>query len=776
MARTNYKAYRYIILLGVAALAAACSTTRNLPEGETLYTGIKKINIEDKDASEAGTNTLVEVEAALAYAPNNALLGSSSIRFPFPYKLWIYNSFVNNRTLFGKWVFNHFAANPVYLSAVNPELRAKIATNVLHNYGYFNGTVAYETLVNEKNPRKAKVNYTVRMRNPYFIDTITYAHFPEVADSLIKANPGSLIRKGDNFNVANLEGERERLSNLFRNNGYYYYRPAYVTYLADTVQKPGWVNLRAIPVGGLSPEVNRQWRIGNLTVYMRGSQQRMNAYTDSLTREGLRIYYSGKKIPLRPGVLFNNFRFRKGELYSLQNATYTRQNLNRMGIFSSLEFQYTPRDTTATCDTLDISINAVFDKPLDGELEFDFTSKSNDRIGPGASFGVSKRNAFRGGETLTFQLDASYEWQTGNSVSGSGSMVNSYELGASFSLDYPRLVVPFMKYRWSRFASSSQFKLYANQLNRAGYFRMLSSGGNVTYTYRSSERLKHTVSPLKLSFNLLQNTTSKFDSITANNRALYSSLRNQFIPAMSYSFTYDKADTDGSGDMLWWETTFTSSGNVTSLVYRLAGQDFSKKDKQLFGNPFAQFVKVTTELRRTFRLGDKSRLATRFMAGVIHSYGNSSTAPYSEQFYIGGANSIRAFTVRTLGPGRYRPDAEANYSYLDQTGDLKLEANVEYRFPILGSLYGAAFLDAGNIWLLREDEQRPGARFSLPDLGNDIALGTGAGLRYDLDFLVIRLDLGVALHAPYETSKKGYYNIPKFSDGLGLHLAIGYPF
>jgi len=129
-----------------------------------------------------------------------------------------------------------------------------------------------------------------------------------------------------------------------------------------------------------------------------------------------------------------------------------------------------------------------------------------------------------------------------------------------------------------------------------------------------------------------------------------------------------------------------------------------------------------------------------------------------------------------LGPGRYRPDAETNYSYLDQTGDLKLEANVEYRFPILGSLYGAAFLDAGNIWLLREDEQRPGSRFSLSHLGNDIALGTGAGLRYDLDFLVLRLDLGVALHAPYETSRKGYYNIPKFSDGLGLHLAIGYPF
>lgn len=206
------------------------------------------------------------------------------------------------------------------------------------------------------------------------------------------------------------------------------------------------------------------------------------------------------------------------------------------------------------------------------------------------------------------------------------------------------------------------------------------------------------------------------------------------------------------------------------------GQPFNKKDKELLGNPFAQFLKFTTEIRKSFRLGEKSRLATRFMAGAIFSYGNSTTAPYSEQFYIGGANSIRAFTVRSLGPGSYHPESDKVYSYLDQTGDFKLEANVEYRFPILGNLYGATFLDAGNIWLLHKDEQRPGAQFSLSNLGKEIALGTGVGLRYDLQFIILRLDLGIAIHAPYKTSRKGYYNIPKFKDGLGLHFAIGYPF
>lgn len=766
---------KWLVAIVVAVCLAACSTTKNLPEDETLYTGIKKMVVENRDNSEQGEATMIELEAALAYPPNNALLGSSSIRTPFPYKLWIYNSLVHNKSKFGKWIFTHFAANPVFLSAVNPELRAKIATNVLHNYGYFNGTVNY-SIEKMKNPKKAKVNYFVNMGHPYTLDSVMYERFPGPADSLIRANYADrVLRKGENFSVLQLENERTRLSNLFRNHGYYYYRSDYITYLADTLQRPGEVSLKVVPINGLTPNINKQWYVGNLSINMRNNQQR-GAYTDSLRRNGLAIYYSGKKIPLRPGVLFNNFRFRKGELFSQERQTYTQQNLNRMGIFSSLEFRYTPRDTTQLCDTLDVHINATFDKPLDGELEFDFTSKSNDQLGPGISFGVSKRNAFRGGETFSFKLDASYEWQTGSSVEGSSSMINSYEFGASVSLDYPRLVIPFVKYRWSRFPSSSQFKLYADQLNRAGYFRLLSFGGNASYAYQPTITSKHTFSPFRLTFNLLQSTTAKFDSITASNSALYASLRNQFIPAMSYTYTYDNAQVTATGNKLWWETSVTSSGNVTSLIYRMFGQPFSEKDKVLFGNPFAQFLKITTELRKTYKLSDKSCIATRFMAGAIYSYGNSSTAPYSEQFYIGGANSIRAFTVRSIGPGSYQSDSDNSYSYLDQTGDLKIEANIEYRFPILGSLYGAMFLDAGNIWLLRDDAERPGAKFSLSNLGKEIALGTGLGLRYDLEFLILRLDLGIALHAPYETSKTSYYNIPKFKDGLGLHFAIGYPF
>lgn len=203
--------------------------------------------------------------------------------------------------------------------------------------------------------------------------------------------------------------------------------------------------------------------------------------------------------------------------------------------------------------------------------------------------------------------------------------------------------------------------------------------------------------------------------------------------------------------------------------------------KKLLGTPFAQFLKYSSEVRFLHNISEKQQVAARLMGGVIWAYGNKTIAPYSEQFYVGGANSIRAFTVRSIGPGRFHPANNASYSYVDETGDIKLEANLEYRFRILsnflgGNLNGATFLDAGNVWLMRKDEARPEAEFSLHNFFDSIAVGTGVGLRYDLSFLILRLDFGIALHVPYETGKSGYYNIPRFKDGMGIHFAIGYPF
>ena len=281
--------------------------------------------------------------------------------------------------------------------------------------------------------------------------------------------------------------------------------------------------------------------------------------------------------------------------------------------------------------------------------------------------------------------------------------------------------------------------------------------------------------PLTVKYNHLLATTEKFDSISIDNLAIYMSMSDQFIPAMQYTFTYDNSSRPLSRSITHFDFTVKEAGNLINGVSALSGRKYSEEDKEIFGTPYAQFIKLQGQLINYFKLTDNSTLATRLKGGVIWSYGNSSFAPYSEMFFIGGANSIRAFTARSFGPGSYYEPALRRMSVF-QVGDILLEANAEYRFKMLSNLYGALFLDAGNIWMLKEDLFYEGGKIGETNFLKSIALGTGFGLRYDLKFLVLRLDLGIGIHAPYDTGKRGYYNIPKFKDGIGIHFAVGYPF
>ena len=426
--------------------------------------------------------------------------------------------------------------------------------------------------------------------------------------------------------------------------------------------------------------------------------------------------------------------------------------------------------------TLDVGIDARFDYPLEAALETDVTSKSNSFLGPGIAFKVSNNNLFRGGEVLSVALNGSYEWQTGNKRSGGrSSQLNSYELGLNATLNVPRLLVPQSMLRRQRYPGSTSFQLGADLMNRPDFFRLVAFSGSMGYNFQTSPYSRHALTLFKLTYNKLLHTTEEFDRTMDENPAIAMSFRNQFVPSIGYTYTFDRTYGAAGNRRLVWQNSFTSAGNLLAGVLRAFGE---KQPQELFGNRFSQFVKEVSELKFYHRIGRRNNwLAARLLIGVGYAYGNSEVMPYSEQFYIGGANSIRAFTIRSIGPGSYRPPAGDRNGYLDQTGDFKLEANVEYRFAILGKLGGAVFLDAGNVWLLKKDPKRPGAELKWKGLLDEIALGTGFGLRYDISYLVIRADLGIGLHTPCpDPDKRGYYNLSSFRDGLGFHLAIGYPF
>lgn len=788
---------RAFAMVAAAAVMTACTTTGSLPEGEVLYTGLKGIVYTDSVKYANFNDVATEVDAALACEPNGALLGSSSLKNPLQTGLRIWNRYVNDTTAFGRWMFDHFASEPVLLSNVNPEMRAQVAENVLKANGYFKARVEHASVISARNKKKGKIEYRVTMGPLATIDTLKYLGFKGGVDSLIRAHAGeSLIHAGDPFSVSKLDAERTRLSTLLRNNGYYYYRPAYATYIADSVSVPGKVEVHLQPVSDIPADALRQWYLGKLRIELKRNMQEQ--ITDSAVYRVLSVHYAGSKPPIRPRAFLRDIKLRPRRLYSLTDANESASVLNSLGLFSVANFTFSPRRSAVSGDsilsapgdslsatsgysrrvardTLDMKLSCTLDKPYDVSIEANYAIKSNDRTGPGLVLGFTKRNAFRGGEKLNVNLKGSYEWQTGRNVKGQNSRINSYEYGADMSIEYPRLETPFGLFKRHRFYTppSTLFSISGDVLNRAEYFKMITLTGAVTYKFQATAHSRHELSPFLLDYNVLSNTTPKFDSIMNANPAIYVSMRNQFVPKIKYTYTYTSQAS--SRNPIFWETSVTEAGNLLSLAYMAAGKKFNEKEKHLFNNPFAQFVKINTNFRKTWALGNKSQLVGHVAAGLLWAFGNSTRAPYSEQFYVGGANSIRAFTIRSIGPGNYVAPS-SNYSYLDQTGDIKFEANLEYRFNLFGSLYGAVFLDAGNIWLLKKDESRPDAMLKPAKFFNQLATGTGAGLRYDMEFLVIRLDLGIGIHVPYDTGRSGYYNIPHFNDALGLHFAIGYPF
>ena len=777
-----------IISLSVLLLVS-CSMTKNIPEGDQLFTGLTKIAYDHQDNDSNFTSAQTEVEAALATAPNGAIFGSSYHRLPFSFGVSVWNHYQGSESGFGKWMLKSFGKQPVLMSWVNPQLRAQVAQSVLRNHGYFNGRVSYD-VVQQKNPKTAKIGYTVTPGRLYRLDSVGYFGFPAHADSLIKSTqPEALIHKGDPFEVAKLDAERNRISMLLRNNGYYYYQPDYASYLADTFVVDGKAQLRFQLAKDVPVAAQHQWYIGRVNINMKKTF--MEQPTDSFVGRFFTVRFAGKKPPIRPRVLMADIKLRPRQMYSYSDYVESVSKINAMGLFSMTDFQFTPRDTTATCDTLDLTLNCTFDKPWDFYVETNFNARTIGRMGPELKTGVTRRNAFRGGEKIDINLHGSYEWSTSG-----GSAMNNYEYGADASIEFPRIIAPFVggnrirRDKQGRIIRRRRFyttpttlaKISTNIIHRPDYYKMHVVSGEWTYRWQPTAQSRHEFSPLTVKYQFMNSHTDKYAELVLNNPYLLATMHDYFIPEMRYTYTYTSQST--LRHPIRWETTIAESGNVVSLGYMIKGDSWNDKDKKLFKNPYSQFVKLETDFTKTWTLNSSTRLVAHLNGGYIWCFGNSTYAPNSELFYVGGANSIRAFSVRGVGPGDVESFGDRATDYLLRNGNMKLLGNLELRQRLFGSLHGALFLDSGNVWTPPGDSYddpeidkffAPG-NFKLKNFFREQAVGTGLGIRYDLGFLVLRLDWGVALHLPYDTGKSGYFNVDGFSRNQTLHFAIGYPF
>lgn len=755
-------------------LAGACSTTKRLGPDETLYTGVKHLRINPADDEKLPGGMTSQIRSAINVKPNNPMpLMSPYVRHPFPIGLWVYNNWNDSAKGLKGWLYRKLVQQPVLISDVRPEMRVQMIEDILDNNGYFGSSATYDLQYDKRNHKKARINYTVDVGRPYLIDSIIYLDNPSspvsnFIDSLARRSP--YLVKGERFCVDSLSAERIRITNRLRNRGYYYFRPEYIEFLADSTITRHRIALKLTLASNTPETALERWSTGNIYTTLLRQDTKHPGTPDTIDTD------RGQLIVMRPARLRKNLipsciTFRKGKIFSVRDMDRTQTRLSRLGIFGGIQVQPVPADTTPGHRTLDVYITCQYDRPMEATVEVNATSKSNSYIGPGVIFGLTNHNIFGGGERLSLNLNADYEWQTGRNRS---SVFNSYEFGLTASLAFPRLLAPKFVPRTQQDINWTTISLNASLLNRPHYFKMAQFNAGIVYEWRATRHTMHSFTPFKLTYTKLLNTTGEFDKIMAENPAIALSFQSQFIPQLSYTYTLDRFFERERINGINFTALLTEAGNLFDVIWRACGV---KGTKRMFGTPFSQFIKGQAQLVYSRRLirGTNHWLVTRVLLGAEHAYGNSSQVPYTEQFYIGGANSIRAFTVRSIGPGSYRAERNAVNGYFDQTGTFKFELNTEYRFPIYSILHGAAFIDAGNVWLLRDDPSRPGGQLKPRTFLRDIALGTGVGLRVDLGMIVVRGDLGYGLHTPYSNGTPHYFNVA-FKDAFAFHLAIGYPF
>ena len=535
---------RNSIYLFCVLFLVSCSMTKNIPEGDQLFTGLKAITYDDSVKHEDFAQTQEEVEAALATAPNGAIFGSSYYRLPFSWRVSVWNKYHDKDSKFAKWMTKNLGKQPVLMSWVNPELRAQVAQGVLRNNGYFNGQVGYD-IIQQKNPKTAKIAYDVHPGRLYRLDSIGYFDFPADADTLIRATlDEATIHKGDPFVVSRLDAERQRISTLLRNNGFYYYQPNYASFLADTFVVDGKAQLQLRMAKDIPVEATHKWYIGRVNINMKKTM--MEQPTDSIRGRFFTVRFSGKKPPIRTRVLMADMKLRPRQLFSYDNYQQSVAKINAMGLFSMTDFTFTPRDTTAACDTLDLTLNCVFDKPWDHYIEGNFNVRTIGRMGPELRMGVTRRNAFRGGELIDINIHGSYEWSTHG-----GSTMNNYEYGADASIEFPRIIAPFFGgnrvrrdkqgniIRRRRFYTTptTLAKASTDVIYRPSYYKMHVVSGEWTYRWKTSAQSTHEFSPLTVKYQFMNSKTDAFDTIMLKNPYLLASMEDYFTPEMRYTYT-----------------------------------------------------------------------------------------------------------------------------------------------------------------------------------------------------------------------------------------------
>lgn len=756
-----YMAVSTAILLGYG-----CNLTKNVPDNDALYMGA---NVKMKNSEASGKENKVikaDLQGLTRPKPNSKLFG---IRF----KLGIYNLAGKGNKGLSK-LLKKYGEPPVLLSQLNLDKNVAVLENTLENKGFFRADVLGDTLIKNK---KAEASYNVTTGVQYTINEIV---FPPDSGSINHAINStiskSLLKKGNTFNLDVIKGERLRIDADLKEKGFYFFSPEHLIVFVDSTIGGDQVNLYVRFKPEVPSAATAKYAINDVFIYSNynlNSARRDTLKTDSSLYRG--YYVIDRKKTFKPAVFDRMMMFSPEDIYNRTDHNVTLARLINLGTFKFVKnrFEVLPDSN---------KLNAYYYlTPLPKKsLSFEIggLTKTPNATGSEVSLKWRNRNAFKGAELLTVSTYFGTEVQFSSQNSG----VNVMRYGAEANLAVPRFILPIFRFNTKgTFVPRTNFQLGYDVLNRSKQYTLNSFRAQFGYVWRDNIRTEHRFNPIAVNYVQPLNVSREYDSSIQFRPVLKRAIEKQFILGSNYNFNYNQlADKEKNATGIYFNGLLDLSGNIAGLV---TGANIRSGDTaKIFSLPFSQFVKTELDFRYYKKFGLKNQLANRIIVGVGLPYGNSSIIPFTQQFFIGGNNSLRGFRSRSVGPGtdttggNFRgAQNKVKQIFADKTGDIKLELNSELRIPLNNIFSTALFVDAGNIWLYNQNPNQPGGKFS-KNFFKELAVDAGVGFRIDVTILLLRLDLAVPLRKPYlPENQRWVTNKLGFGD-IVYNLAIGYPF
>lgn len=758
-----------IILLAGYLFFTSCSNTRHLPDGDKLYTGAN-VNVEGPSLPLREKKVLrADLEGLTRPKPNTKLLG---VRF----KLSIYNMFRNKKenSFFGRFREKN-GEPPVLLSQLDLHQNTRVLQNHLENKGYFNATVTGDTIIRG---RKAHARYQAQTGYQYKIHAVQFPDdSSELSQTIRLSAEKTLLKPGKPFDLDVIKAERIRIDAFLKENGFYFFSPDFLLLRTDSTIGGHLVNMY-ITIKPDIPSVARDvFRIKDIFIYSGYSLNTANIDTNKVDGEFFRGYYLiDRKKRFKPSLFIEAMKFNPGNVYKRTDHNFTLSRLINLNVFKFVKNRFEINSNTDS-SLLDVYyyLTPLPKKSLRAEITT--ITRSNNLNGSLISGTWKHRNLFRSAEQLSLSA------YVGSDVQFSGALrgYNTYRTGAELNFAIPRFFVPFARFRnRGGYLPRTNIQLGYDILNRAKLYSLHSFRAAYGYLWRESLQKEHELYPVSITYALPLNVTATYDSLIHQDTLLARAIQRQFILGSTYQYNYNQLATGFQPvNAFYFNGIIDLSGNIAGLV---SGANFKEGNEVKIRNvPFAQYIKMEFDGRYYRKLGLYSTWANRVIVGIGIPYGNSVQLPFIKQFFVGGNNSLRGFRSRSVGPGTYRYPFPTNF-LPDETGDIKLELNTEFRPRINGPLYGAIFLDAGNIWLMNDSNytHKPGGKFTSKFL-SQLAVDAGFGLRLDITLFVIRFDVGFPLRKPW-VIPPWVINQLQLNKQQGrreniiYNLAIGYPF